>query len=99
MRSGAVAVIALVAAVVGAAAVLGIGSVMGLLGDDGAETVYVPSATPATNGRPEPASRPLVGNGFDPAAIYSDRSPGVVTIYSVFGLGEDHPEAGGQGSG
>lgn len=99
MRPGAVAVVALVAAVVGAAAVLAIGSVTGLVGDGGNETVYVQSTAPAVNGRPEPASRPLVGNGFDPAAIYAERSAGVVTIYSVFGFGDDHPQAGGQGSG
>jgi S1-C subfamily serine protease len=31
--------------------------------------------------------RPLIGRDFDPAAIYRSRSPGVVTIYSIYGSG------------
>ena len=98
VRTGAVAVVALVAAVVGAVAVLVVGRAAGFVGDEG-DTVYVPTvAAPDVVGTPS-ASRPLVGNGFDPAAIYARRVPGVVTIYSTFGFGSDHPTASAQGSG
>jgi 2-alkenal reductase len=100
VRSGAVAVVAVVAAVLGGVAVLLAGNATGLLeGDE--TTVYVPTATPgsATDGEAQAAARPLLGNGFDPAAIYAKRVPGVVTIYSVFGIGENHPTASAQGAG
>ena len=100
MRPGAVAALALVAAVLGGVAVLLVGNVTGALGDDGAKTVYVSSAAPSTvAGTNEQASRPLLGNSFDPAAIYAKRSPGVVTIYATFGVGAGHPIATAQGSG
>jgi S1-C subfamily serine protease len=44
--------------------------------------VPVETSTGATSAATDP---PLLGNGFDPAAIYAARSPGVVTIYSSFG--------------
>ncbi len=100
MRSGAVAVVAVVAAVLGGVAVLLIGNATGLLeGDD--TTVFVPTApsAPANDGAAQAAARPLVGNSFDPAAIYAKRVPGVVTIYSVFGVGQNHPTATAQGAG
>ena len=99
VRTGAAAVIALVSAMVGAVAVLVVVSLTGLVGDDGTDTVYVPTSRPVENGRAEPAGRPLLGNGFDPSAIYDERSPGVVTIYAVFGAGGAQPEGAGQGSG
>ena len=40
------------------------------------------------------AALPELGNGFDPAAIYARRSPGVVTIYADLGA-----DGGSQGSG
>ncbi|MDQ3890805.1 MAG: trypsin-like peptidase domain-containing protein, partial [Actinomycetota bacterium] len=52
------------------------------------------------SGRHAGSGRPLVGNGFDPAAIYRERADGVVTIYALFGT---HAENGrgdaAQGSG
>jgi S1-C subfamily serine protease len=92
------AVIALVAAVLGGLAVLVAGWATGLLG--GTETLYVPatSPAPATTGAASVA-QPLVGNGFDPAAIYARRSPGVVTLYSSFDVSSSHPGASAQGSG
>jgi 2-alkenal reductase len=79
MRAGVVAAIALVAAVLG-------GLVVAALDSDGTKTVFVtreaaPQAA-STSGDPQ---RPLLGNGFSPAAIYARRSPGVVTIYAEFG--------------
>jgi S1-C subfamily serine protease len=101
VRSGAVAVIAVVAAVLGGVAVLLVGNATGLLeGDD--TTVYVPTSTPTAPddaAAAQAAARPLLGNSFDPAAIYAKRVPGVVTIYSVFGLGDNHPTASAQGAG
>jgi 2-alkenal reductase len=103
VRPAAVAVISLVAAVVGGLSVVLVGSVIGLVGEGSTETVVVtPSAPP-----PEPAgqpaavqahAKPLPGNGFDPARIYAERAAGVVTVYSVFA---GHPDSGGasQGSG
>lgn len=48
-------------------------------------TVVVQETTPALD-TAAPA-RPQVGGTFDPARVYSQRSAGVVTIYSVFGSG------------
>jgi 2-alkenal reductase len=100
VRSGAVAVIALVAAVLGGAVALLIGNAAGLAGDEG-DTVYVPTVAGSSvdPGALQAAARPLVGNRFDPAAIYARRAPGVVTIYSVFGSVQNHPTASAQGSG
>jgi S1-C subfamily serine protease len=59
-------------------------------------TVVIREDTPAASAS-APAGRPLAGNGFDPAAIYARRSAGVVTIFSVFGLGAGAGEAQGSG--
>jgi 2-alkenal reductase len=101
VRSGAVAVVAVVAAVLGGVAVLLAGNATGLIeGDE--TTVYVPTATPSAPSdaaAAQAAARPLLGNSFDPAAIYAKRVPGVVTIYSVFGFADNHPTATAQGAG
>ena len=97
MRAGALAVVALVAAVLGSASTLLVGKAAGWVdGDDtpAAATVVVGSsdeaAAPAAGG----TASPLVGATFDPAGIYARSTPGVVTIYALF-------EGGGraQGSG
>jgi S1-C subfamily serine protease len=59
-------------------------------------TVVVQEAAPPVEVS-TPRVRPLLGNGFDPAAIYRRRSAGVVTIYSVYGSGGN--ESASQGSG
>jgi S1-C subfamily serine protease len=89
MRSGALAVVALVAAALGAAAVLVIGSAAGWVGDGGTRTVVV-STVAAESGASGPgsAAAPQLGNGFNPARIYASRSQGVVTIYSYFADGQ-----------
>jgi S1-C subfamily serine protease len=99
MRPGQVAVIALLAAALG-----GLIAVAGdaLLGEgDGGDTVVLTSPRDAgdADDSASPASaKPLLGNGFDPAAIYRRRSPGVVTIYSIFeerpSQDEDHAAQG-----
>jgi S1-C subfamily serine protease len=84
MRGGVVAVIAVVAAAVGGLVALAGASALGL-GDDGDNVVLTTAEETTTNGNASPAAvKPLLGNGFDPAAIYRVRSPGVVTIYSIF---------------
>jgi S1-C subfamily serine protease len=70
--------------------------VVALSGTLGAtETVVVDRReAPSAAGDTSPPARPLLGNGFDPAAIYSARARGVVTIYAeIPGSGES------QGSG
>ena len=46
------------------------------------------STATSTGTGTEATAAPLIGNRFDPAAIYARTSPGVVTIDSVFGQGE-----------
>ncbi len=75
--------IAVVAAVLGAAGAIALGSVTGLTGGT-ATTVVVERAV--TEGAATPLAVPLRGSGFDPAAIYARRSPGVVTIYADLGV-------------
>jgi 2-alkenal reductase len=89
VRSGAIAVISLVAAALGAAAVLVVGSLAGWVGGSrGAETVILSTVPGATTADPSTSALPLTGNGFDPARIYASRAAGVVTIYSVFANGQ-----------
>lgn len=93
MRSVAVAGIAAVAAAIGGVTALVLGEAAGIGG--GETTVVVPVETGSAAATPDsPASRPLLGNGFDPAAIYARRSPGVVTIYANLGA-----DGASQGSG
>jgi S1-C subfamily serine protease len=71
------------------------------LADGGSETVFVSGGTtaePIERRLPGATAKPLLGNGFDPAAIYRSRSAGVVTVYSYF---DDRPpeEHQAQGSG
>src|SRR5215204_756112 len=70
------------------------------LADGSTQTVGVSGdgAFPIERRVAEGDARPLVGNGFQPAAIYRSRSPGVVTVYSYF---EQRPpsEHAAQGSG
>jgi S1-C subfamily serine protease len=87
MRAGALAVVALVAAALGAAGALVVAQAAGWAGDGEVRTVVVSTAAQEP-GASVPAARPLLGNGFDPAAIYARRSAGVVTIYSYFASGQ-----------
>jgi 2-alkenal reductase len=87
IRAAALAVVALVAAALGAVTVLVVGSVAGWMDSDSTvETVVVESA-PTETGAIQTLS-PQLGNGFEPARIYADRSGGVVTIYSYFANGQ-----------
>jgi S1-C subfamily serine protease len=89
VRPGALAAVALVAASLGAMGVLILGKAFGWIDGEAepASTVVLPGAT-ATGSGPAPSAAPLIGNRFDPAAIYARTSPGVVTIYAIFAGGE-----------
>jgi 2-alkenal reductase len=97
-----VVVVALVAAVLGGAGALLIGKAAGWV-DAAGETVVIHSG--ASDGVTEPAAAvatatPLTGDTFDPAAIYRERSPGVVTIFALFpGHAQGDASAEAQGSG
>jgi S1-C subfamily serine protease len=80
--------VSLVSALAAVLLVLAIGHWTGRLGKT-TRTVVVPEAVPAPKAAaPVLDTRPLLGNGFDPSALYRSRSPGVVTIYSEFGITE-----------
>ena len=87
MRTGAIAVVALVAAALGTAGALVVARASGWVGDGDVRTVLV--STVASDAGPA-ASRiePQLGNTFDPARIYASRSAGVVTLYSSFRGGD-----------
>jgi S1-C subfamily serine protease len=89
MRSARPVLLAALIALLGAGAALGIGAAAGWVGARHSRTIVVEKtlAQPAVAPAPAlpPSAKPLLGNGFDPAAIYSRRSPGVVTIFSYFG--------------
>jgi S1-C subfamily serine protease len=103
MRPGQAAGLAVVAAVRGGVAVHHVGAAVGWVGPARTETLVVPAASTGGSGeRSLPAAvrstaRPLPGNDFDPARIYAERSPGVVTVYAFFG--EARGSAASQGSG
>ena len=82
MRAGQVAIIALVAAVLGG--LIAVGATALVDGDNDDKTVVLTTAEADGAAAAATAAKPLLGNGFDPAAIYQRRSPGVVTIYSIF---------------
>ena len=107
-RSSVLAVVAVVAAIIGGTTALVVGKATGWT-DGGSETVLVPvRAGEGENGGQgvsetaprESDAKPLTGNGFDPAEIYAARSSGVVTIYALFGTHVDDGSGGtAQGSG
>jgi S1-C subfamily serine protease len=72
----------------------------GLAGGGSTDTVFVSggSAAQPIEGQLPRTAKPVLGNGFDPAAIYRSRSAGVVTVYSYF---DDRPagDHAAQGSG
>ncbi len=81
--------LALVAAVLGAALAVVAVDATGLV-EGGTTTVLVERPVVA----PGADAVPALGNGFDPAAIYARRAPGVVTLYADLG-----PDGQSQGSG
>ena len=89
MRIGPLAAIALGCAVLGGVVAVGVGQLTGWTDSSSTTTVFRaspvqpgPTAATAAVG---PGAKPLPGNGFSPSSIYARRSPGVVTIVSVYG--------------
>jgi S1-C subfamily serine protease len=100
VRPGVIVALALAAAVLGGAVAAVLADRTGLAGGS-TETVFVSGgsvAQPIEGRLPQTDAKPVLGNGFDPAAIYRSRSAGVVTVYSYF---DNRPadEHAAQGSG
>jgi S1-C subfamily serine protease len=103
-RPGAIAAIAVVAALLGGTTALVLAKAVGWVDDDPGRVETVVLATPADEPSSQvvqaAAARPLVGNGFDASEIYAKRASGVVTIFSTFGEAADGSlSAAAQGSG
>jgi 2-alkenal reductase len=102
VRAGRLAAVTLVAAVLGGGVALGIGKGTGWF-DAHTRTVVVNAGTgPAPSELPASARSnvgPLSGKGFDPAHIFRERSPGVVTIFAFFGDPSSSATEISQGSG
>ena len=89
MRIGPLAAIVLGCAVLGGVVAVGVGQLTGWTDSSSTTTVFraspvQPGPTAAT-AAVKPGATPLPGNGFSPSSIYARRSPGVVTIVSVYG--------------
>ena len=97
MKPSSTAVLAVVCAFVGAIGALAFAKATGAF-DEPASTIVVRSSG-APLGDAEGTSRPLTGNGFDPAAIYRERADGVVTVFSDFGGTGAAAASEAQGSG
>ena len=100
MRPGAVVAVALAAALVGGVVAAILADRTGLADGGATDTVFVSGGSVAQpiEGQLPRTDKPVLGNGFDPAAIYRSRNAGVVTVYSYF----DNRPAGdhaAQGSG
>lgn len=101
MRAASLAAVAVVAAVLGGGAALGIGKGAGWL-DPGSKTVVVRAQTSQPAALPASATSkavPLSGKDFDPARIFAQRAPGVVTIFAYFGDPASQDTQVSQGSG
>jgi S1-C subfamily serine protease len=89
VRPASLAVIAVVAAIIGGAAVLVVGKAAGWLATTKktviVQTPAVAQAVATPQAPVSPNAKPLTGNGFDPSRIFALRSPGVVTIYAIYG--------------
>jgi 2-alkenal reductase len=83
---------------------IALGKATGWVGDGSSTetTVFRSSPVLPTGGGASVAAlaskaKPLVGNGFDPHAIYAHRSAGVVTILALYSAGDPSQEAQGSG--
>ena len=90
MRIAPFAAVALACALAGAFLALALAKAVGWAGSDSTTTVFRSSPLPLAAGQASPVAvgpsvKPLIGNGFNPKAIYARRSPGVVTIVAVYG--------------
>lgn len=92
MTGRAALFVGVASAIIGAAAAT---AVVLALGPQERTTTVVGAPAPVTGGDATPATAvPALGNRFDPAALYANRSAGVVTIYAEFGA-----DGAAQGSG
>lgn len=104
-RSTPVALVAVVAALLGATGALALGKALGWVDDGGdrVQTVLVATpeqAQPAAERVVGNAAKPLAGNGFDASELYEKRASGVVTIFALFGeTPEEQAMTAAQGSG
>lgn len=100
VRPPAVAALAVAAALLGGLLALILGKATGLA-EGRTDTVFISgngAALPVERRVPESPVKPVLGNSFDPAAIYRARSSGVVTVYSYFdGRAADQHAAQGSG--
>jgi len=97
-----VAVLAGVAALLGGVFAVILADRTGLADGGSTDTVFVSggsAAQPIERRLPGRDVKPLLGNGFDPAAIYRSRSAGVVTVYSQFDDRPTDDDHTAQGSG
>jgi 2-alkenal reductase len=100
VRPPVVAALAVAAALLGGLLALILGKATGLA-EGRTDTVFFSgngAALPVERRVPESRVKPVLGNSFDPAAIYRARSSGVVTVYSYFdGRAADQHAAQGSG--
>jgi 2-alkenal reductase len=103
VRPGPLAVVAVVCALLGSTTALAIAKSTGWFGDGHTDTIVLTQAAPAPAANRVDqggTGKPLVGNDFDPAAIYRARASGVVTIVALFGSQTDSGSGdAAQGSG
>jgi len=101
-RPAPIAIVAIVAAVIGGISVLVVGKAAGWLSTGTKKTVVVQApaiaqAVATPKAAVSSSAKPLVGNGFNPSRIYRTRAPGVVTIYAIYGSDSSAQEAQGSG--
>lgn len=99
MRHASLALVALIAAVLGGAAALAIGKAGGWLGATTTASYVVTEQSAASPAAVQTVAGPLVSGVFNPARIYATRSPGVVTVFSFFGSSSTPLAPESQGSG
>ena len=90
MRIAPFAAVGLACALAGAFVALALAKAVGWAGSESTTTVFRSAPLLPTVGQASPtavgsSAKPLIGNGFNPKAIYARRSPGVVTIVAVYG--------------
>jgi S1-C subfamily serine protease len=87
--------------VLGGVVAVGVGQLTGWTDSSSTTTVFraspVQPGPVASTAAVRPSAKPLPGNGFSPSEIYRRRSPGVVTIVSIFDA--DSESSRRQGSG
>lgn len=101
MRVAPLAAVVVVAAVLGGGVALGVGKGAGWF-DGNTRTVVVNAQSAAPAALPTAAksnAAPLPGKDFNPAKIFAERSPGVVTIFAYFGDPASENTQISQGSG